>query len=64
MQVRPVLRQHCCSINSVNSFTLLDGLRANSLGSLTWPIIRDLVDQIVTVTEVTLTKQIETTNCL
>ncbi len=30
--------------------TIADGLQAN-LGSLTWPIVRDLVDAVVTVTE-------------
>eukprot|EP00897_Mesotaenium_endlicherianum_P001526 jgi/Mesen1/1400/ME000130S00484 len=31
--------------------TMADGLRAASMGSLTWPIIRDLVDSVITVEE-------------
>ncbi|KAI5064227.1 hypothetical protein GOP47_0020897 [Adiantum capillus-veneris] len=33
-----------------HTHTIADGLRA-SLGSLTWPVVRDMVDDVVTVTE-------------
>jgi threo-3-hydroxy-L-aspartate ammonia-lyase len=40
------------------SSTIADGARARSLGTLTWPIVRAYVDDIVTVDDVQLRKQV------